>query len=323
MKPAKLLAAMILLCAAALPSFSRAQDYPSRSILFVVPFTPGTTADSLARMMQPHISQRWSVPVVVENRPGAAGIIGIDSVAKANPDGYTYLFTSTAFGTLAAMNPKLPYDPDKSFAPVVLVGTSPLSLVVSNGFPANTVKELIDQAKKRPGDLNYASAGTGSVFHLSMELLQHEAGTKMVHVPYKGTTGVTNDLIAGHVQASMMVLQTAVPLVQSGRVRMLAVMSSQRAQAFPDVPTIVESGFPNMIVEAWTGVMVPAKTPPAVISKFNGEVNKVLALQDVKAAAARIDVTLAGGTPETLDALVKKEIKQWTQVVQRANIKPE
>jgi len=323
MKPAKLLAAMILLCAAALPSFSWAQDYPSRSILFVVPFTPGTTADSLARMMQPHISQRWSVPVVVENRPGAAGIIGIDSVAKANPDGYTYLFTSTAFGTLAAMNPKLPYDPDKSFAPVMLVGTSPLSLVVSNGFPANTVKELIDQAKKRPGDLNYASAGTGSVFHLSMELLQHEAGTKMVHVPYKGTTGVTNDLIAGHVQASMMVLQTAVPLVQSGRVRMLAVMSSQRAQAFPEVPTIVESGFPNMIVEAWTGVMVPAKTPPAVISKFNGEVNKVLALQDVKAAAARIDVTLAGGTPETLDALVKKEIKQWTQVVQRANIKPE
>jgi tripartite-type tricarboxylate transporter receptor subunit TctC len=312
---------MVLLCAG--PVFTLAQDYPSRSILFVVPFTPGTTADSLARMMQPHISQRWSVPVVVENRPGAAGIIGIDSVAKANPDGYTYLFTSTAFGTLAAMNPKLPYDPDKSFAPVMLVGTSPLSLVVSNRFPANTVKELIDQAKKRPGDLNYASAGTGSVFHLSMELLQHEAGTKMVHVPYKGTTGVTNDLIAGHVQASMMVLQTAVPLVQSGRVRMLAVMSSQRAQAFPDVPTIVESGFPNMIVEAWTGVMVPAKTPPAVISKFNGEVNKVLALQDVKAAAARIDVTLAGGTPETLDALVKKEIKQWTQVVQRANIKPE
>jgi len=323
MKPAKLLAAMILLCAAALPSFSWAQDYPSRSILFVVPFTPGTTADSLARMMQPHISQRWSVPVVVENRPGAAGIIGIDSVAKANPDGYTYLFTSTAFGTLAAMNPKLPYDPDKSFAPVMLVGTSPLSLVVSNSFPANTVKEFIVQAQKRPGDLNYASAGTGSVFHLSMELLQHETGTKMVHVPYKGTTGVINDLIAGHVQASMMVLQTAVPLVQGGRVRMLAVMSSQRAQAFPDVPTIVESGFPNMIVEAWTGVMVPAKTPPAVISKFNGEVNKVLALQDVKAAAARIDVTLAGGTPETLDALVKKEIKQWTQVVQRANIKPE
>ena len=321
MKPAKLIAAMALLCAAA--SAAWAQDYPSRAILLVVPFTPGTTADSLARLVQPRLSQRWGVPVVVENRPGASGIIGIDSVAKANPDGYTYLFASTAFGTLAAMHPKLPYDPDKSFAPVMLLGTSPLSLVVSDRFPGKTVKEMIALAKARPGEINYASAGTGSVFHLTMELLQHEAGTRMVHVPYKGTTGVSNDLMAGHVQVSMMVFQTAVPLVQSGRVRMLAVMSPQRAQALPDVPTMVESGFPNMVVEAWTGVMVPAKTPPAAISKFNAEVNKVLALQDVKAAAARIDVTLAGGTPETLDALVKKEIKQWAEVVQRANIKPE
>ena len=321
MKPAKLIAGTALLCAAA--SCPWAQDYPSRAILFVVPFTPGTTADSLARLVQPQLSQRWGVPVVVENRPGASGIIGIDSVAKANPDGYTYLFASTAFGTLAAMNPKLPYDPDKSFAPVMLLGTSPLSLVVSERFPGKTVKEMIALAKARPGEINYASAGTGSVFHLTMELLQHEAGTRMVHVPYKGTTGVTNDLMAGHVQVSMMVFQTAVPLVQSGRVRMLAVMGSQRAQALPDVPTMAESGFPNMVVEAWTGVMVPANTPPAVIGKFNAEVNKVLALQDVKAAAAKIDVTLAGGTPETLDALVKKEIRQWAQVVQRANIRPE
>jgi len=321
MKPAKLIAGTALLCAAA--SCAWAQDYPSRAILFVVPFTPGTTADSLARLVQPQLSQRWGVPVVVENRPGASGIIGIDSVAKANPDGYTYLFASTAFGTLAAMNPKLPYDPDKSFAPVMLLGTSPLSLVVSERFPGKTVKEMIALAKARPGEINYASAGTGSVFHLTMELLQHEAGTRMVHVPYKGTTGVTNDLMAGHVQVSMMVFQTAVPLVQSGRVRMLAVMGSQRAQALPDVPTMAESGFPNMVVEAWTGVMVPANTPPAVIGKFNAEVNKVLALQDVKAAAAKIDVTLAGGTPETLDALVKKEIRQWAQVVQRANIRPE
>ena len=309
-----------LLCAAA---SGWAQDYPSRTIVLVVPFTPGTTADSLARLMQPHLSQRWGVPVVVENKPGAAGMIGIDAVAKANPDGYTFLFTSTAFGTIAAMNPKLPYDPDKSFAPVMLLGTSPLSLVVPNSFPAQTVKEFIEQAKKRPGELNYASAGTGSVFHLSMELLQREAGTRMVHVPYKGTQGVINDLISGHVQASMMVFQTALPLVQSGRVRMLVVMSAQRAQTLADVPTIVEAGFPNLVVEAWTGVMAPAKTPPAVIGKFNAELNKLLALEDVKAAAARIDVALAGGAPETLDALVKKEIRQWTRVVREANIKPE
>jgi tripartite-type tricarboxylate transporter receptor subunit TctC len=273
--------------------------------------------------MQTHISQRWGVPVVVENRAGAAGIIGIDSVARAAPDGYTYLFTSTAFGTLAAMNPKLPYDPNRSFAPVMLMGTSPLTLVVNPYFPAKTVKEFVAQVKKRPGDLNYASAGTGSVFHLSMELLQHETGIRMVHIPYKGTTGVMNDLVAGHVGASMMVFQTAVPLVKSGRLRMLAVMSPQRAPLLPEVPTLVESGLPNMVVEAWTGVMVPAKTPPAVIGKFNGEVNKVLALQEVKDATTKIGVSLAGGTPETLDDLVKKEIKQWTQVVQRANIKPE
>jgi len=323
MKSVKVLAAMALLCAAALPTFSCAQDYPSRSILFVVPFTPGTTADSLARLMQTHISQRWGVPVVVENRAGAAGIIGIDSVARASPDGYTFLFTSTAFGTLAAMNPKLPYDPNRSFAPVMLVGTSPLTLVVNPYFPAKNVKEFLAQVKKRPGDLNYASAGTGSVFHLSMELLQHETGIKMVHIPYKGTTGVINDLVAGHVGASMMVFQTAVPLVKSGRLRMLAVMSPQRAPLLPEVPTLVESGLPNMVVEAWTGVMVPAKTPPAVIGKFNGEVNKVLALQEVKEVAAKIGVTFAGGTPETLDNLVKKEIKQWSEVVKRANIKPE
>src|SRR2546427_11253228 len=166
MNPAKLFAGMTLLCAATLPA--PAQDYPSRSILFVVPFTPGTTADSLARLMQPHISQRWGVPVVVENKPGAAGMIGIDAVAKANPDGYTFLFTSTAFGTIAAMNSKLPYDPDKSFAPVMLLGTSPLSLLVPSTFAAQTLKELIDQAKKRPGELNHASAGTGRGFHLSM-----------------------------------------------------------------------------------------------------------------------------------------------------------
>lgn len=323
MKARHSVAGAALLCAAALPMLSSAQEYPARQILFVVPFTPGTAADSLARLMQTHISQRWGVPVVVENRAGAAGTIGIDSVARANPDGYTFLFTSTAFGTLAAMNPKLPYDPNRSFAPVMLVGTSPLSLVVNPYFPAKTVKELIDQAKRRPGDLNYASAGTGSVFHLSMELLQHETGTKMVHVPYKGTTGVMSDLVAGHVQASMMVFQTAAPLVQSGKLRMLAVMSPQRTQLLPQVPTIVEAGYPKMIVEAWTGVMVPAKTPPAVIGKFNGEVNNILALQEVKDRATKIGVTLIGGTPDTLDALVKKEITQWTEVVRRANIKPE
>jgi len=322
MKPRKLIVAA-LLCAAAASSLSNAQEYPAKPVLFVVPFTPGTVADTLSRIMQAQLSKSWGQPIVVENRAGAAGIIGIDSVARAAPDGYTYLFTSTAFGTIPAVNSKLPYDPQRSFAPVMLMGTSPLSLVVSNYFPAKSVKELIAQAKRRPGDLNYASAGIGSVFHLTMELLQHETGTKMVHVPYKGTTGVMNDLVAGHVAASLMVFQTATPLVQSGRIRMLAVMSPSRTKVLPAVPTIVEAGYPTMVVEAWTGVMVPAKTPQAVIGKFNGDVNKVLAQQDVKDTSAKIGVTLVGGAPETLDNLVKKELKQWAQVAQRANIKSE
>ena len=322
MKPGKLIVTA-LLCAAAASPLCHAQEYPAKPILFVVPFTPGTVADTLSRIMQAQLSKSWGQSIVVENRPGAAGIIGIDSVARSAPDGYTYLFTSTAFGTIPAVNSKLPYDPQRSFAPVMLMGTSPLSLVVSNYFPAKTVKELIAQAKRRPGDLNYASSGTGSVFHLTMELFQHETSTKMVHVPYKGTTGVMNDLVAGHVAASLMVFQTATPLVQSGRIRMLAVMSPNRTKVLPDVPTIVEAGHPTMVVEAWTGVMVPAKTPPAVIGKFNGDVNKILAQQDVQATAGKIGVTLVGGAPETLDNLVKKELKQWAQVAQRANIKSE
>src|SRR5262245_11005039 len=267
MKLRVITSAAVLLCAAALPAASPAQDYPSRPIRFIVPFTPGTTADSLARLIGPQVSQRWNVPVVVDNRSGASGMIGIELVATANPDGYTFLFASTAFGTLAATHPKPSYDPFRSFAPVVLVGTSPLTLVVAVKFPATSVREFIEQVRKQPGAYNYATSGAGSVFHLSMELLKQENNLNIVHVPYKGTTGVLADLAAGHVQASMLVFQTIAPLAQGGKVRMLAVMGPQRMPQFPQVPTLVESGV-NMVVENWTGVMAPAKTPPAVIKKL-------------------------------------------------------
>jgi tripartite-type tricarboxylate transporter receptor subunit TctC len=312
-----------LLLAAALPVLAHAQDYPSRPIRFIVPFTPGTAADTWARLLGPHISQRWNVPVVVDNRSGASGVIGMEACAQANPDGYTLLFTATAFGTLAAMNAKLPYDPHRSFAPVLLLGTSPLTLVVANKFPASSVRELIEQARKQPGAFNYASSGTGSVFHLTMEWFKQENGINLVHVPYKGTAGVVADLIAGHVQASMMVFQTVAPHVQGGRVRMLAVLGRERAPQFPQVPTLAESGMPNMIVDAWTGVMVPAKTPRGTIAKLNGEFNALLARSDVRETLARAGVSIAGGAPEILDALVRREMKQWVQVVQRADIKAE
>ncbi len=316
-------AGMALVGAAALPAPAHAQDYPSRPIRFIVPFTPGTTADTWARLLGPHVSQRWNVPVVVDNRSGASGIIGIEAAATANPDGHTLLFVATAFGTLAAMNPKLPYDPNRSFAPVLILGTSPLTLVVANNFPAASVRELVELVRKKPGAFNYATSGAGSVFHLAMEWFKQENNINLVHVPYKGMAGVVSDIVAGHVQVSMMVFQTVAPHVQGGRVRMLAVMGRERAPQFPQVPTLVESGMPNMVVEAWTGVMAPAGTPRRVISKVNGEINSLMALPDVKETLAKLGVSITGGGPENLDALVKKEIKQWKLVVQRANIKPE
>jgi tripartite-type tricarboxylate transporter receptor subunit TctC len=320
MRLRKSIAAGALIFCAAVGGLCRAQDYPSRPIRFMVPFTPGTTADSLARLIGPHITQRWNVPVVVDNRSGASGIIGMDLVASANPDGYTFLFGSTAFATLAAVHPKLPYDPFKSFSPVLLVGTSPLTLVVANKFPATSVREFIEQVRKQPGAFNYATSGAGSVFHLTMELLKQENNINIVHVPYKGMSGVLADLAAGHVQASILVFQTIAPLAQGGRVRMLAVMGRERMPQFPQVPTMVESGMPNMVVENWTGVMAPAKTPAAVIAKVNAEINGILALPEVKESLVKIGVSQVGGAPQTLDALVRKEIKVWTQVAKRGNI---
>src|SRR5262245_9313695 len=324
MKPRELFAGAILLIATALPTLSCAQQYPSRPIRFIVPFTPGTAADSWARLLGPQISQRWGgVPIVVDNRSGAAGIVGMEAAANANPDGYTFLFMATAFGTLAAMNPKLPYDPYKSFAPVMMLGASPLTLVVANKFPATSVRELIEQARKQPGAINYASAGTGSVFHLTMEWFKQENNINLVHVPYKSTAGVTADIIGGQVQTTLMVFQTVAPHVQGGRVRMLAVLSRERQAQFPQVPTLAESGMPNMVVEAWAGVMAPAKTPQAVINKLNGEINSLVALQENRETLTQLGISITGGNPDVLDKQVKSEIARWTEVVKRGNIRTE
>jgi tripartite-type tricarboxylate transporter receptor subunit TctC len=313
----------ILLVAAVVPTVSPAQSYPSRPIRFIVPFTPGTAADSWARLLGPQISQRWGVPVVVDNRAGASGIIGIEAGANANPDGHTFLFMATAFGTLAAMTPKLPYDPYKSFSPVMMLGASPLTLVVANKFPATSVRELIEQARKQPGAINYASSGTGSVFHLTMEWFKQENSINLVHVPYKSTAGVTSDIIAGHVQASLMVFQTIAPHAQGGRVRMLAVLGRERMPQFPQVPTLAESGMPNMVVEAWAGVMAPAKTPQSAINRLNAEINALVALPENRETLTKLGISITGGKPEVLDKQVKSEIARWTGVVKRGGIRAE
>jgi tripartite-type tricarboxylate transporter receptor subunit TctC len=319
----KFLAAIGLATAFLLPAASHAQDYPSRTIQFIVPYTSGTTADVLARLLGAKIAQRWNVPVVVDNKVGAGGVIGTEAAAKAAPDGYTFMFIATSYGAIPALQPKLPYDPVKSFAHVSLLGTSAMTLVVSNKFPATTVREFVEQVKKQPGVVNYASPGTGSSQHLAMELLKQESGLNMVHVPYKGTAGALNDIVAGHVQASVVSLQSASSLVQNGKMRMLGIMSRERASTFPQVPTLVESGYPNVVVDTWYGVMAPAGTPPAVINRMNAEINQLLTLPDVKEAMAKQGVDPVGGKPERLDNLVRSELKLWSQVVTRGKITAE
>jgi tripartite-type tricarboxylate transporter receptor subunit TctC len=316
----KFLVALGLAIALVVPVASRAQEYPSRPIQFIVPYTPGTTADVLARLLGAKLAQRWGVPVVVDNRAGASGVIGTDAVAKAAPDGYTFLFAATSYGTIPALQPKLPYDPVKSFAPVSLLGTSAMTLVISSKFPAVSVRDFVAQVKKQPGMVNYASPGSGSSQHLAMELFKQESGLHMVHIPYKGSAGALTDLVAGHVQASVVSLQSASSFVQSGKLRMLGVMSRERSPAFPDVPTLGEAGYPKLLVETWYGVLAPAATPPAIVNRMNAELGQLLALPEVKDALARQGLEPAGGRPERLEALLHNELKLWAQVVSRGKI---
>jgi tripartite-type tricarboxylate transporter receptor subunit TctC len=295
--------------------------YPSRSVQIVVPFTPGTGADILARTLGPRLSERWKVPVIADNRPGATGNIGAEFVARAAPDGHTVLFAATSFGMTPTLYRNLPYDPVKSFAPIVLIATSGLGLVVHPQLPVKSVRDFIQLAKRRPGELLYSSPGNGGPQHLTMELLKLETGIDVVHVPYKGLAGAITDVMGGHVQAMVSALQTAHPYVSSGRLRMLGVMSAERSTAFPDVPTLKEQGLPGLEVYTWYGSLAPAGTPAAVVGKLNGEINAILQQPEVRDVLAKQGMMPGGGTPERLGDLVKQELARWDRVVKAAKIK--
>jgi tripartite-type tricarboxylate transporter receptor subunit TctC len=295
--------------------------YPQRNVQIVVPYTPGTGADLIARTLAPRLAERWKVGVITDNRPGATGNIGTDFVAKAPPDGHVVLMTATSFGTAPALSPKLPFDPIKSFAPVVQTAASTLTLVVHPQLPANSMREFVQLAKRRPGQLHYSSPGNGGPQHLVTELIKLETGIDIVHVPYKGSSGAVTDLVGGHVQAMVSALQTISPQVRAAKVRMLAVMGERRAPAFPDVPTMKEQGLPNLVVETWYGMFAPAGTPAAVVSKLNTDVNALLQQPDVREAFARQDLNPVGGTPERFGDMVSRELARWARVVAAAKIK--
>jgi tripartite-type tricarboxylate transporter receptor subunit TctC len=305
------------------PVLSVAQDggWPSRTIQIVVPYTPSTGADILARVLGPKLAERWKVAVVTENRPGASGNIGTDFVAKAAPDGYTLLCTATSFGTNPAVNRKLPFDPINSFVPVIQLASSSVAVIVTPGLPAKSMREFLELARRQPGKFYYSSPGNGGPQHLAMELLKLDAHVDLVHVPYKGSGGALTDLVGGHVQAMIVSLQTVAPYVQSGKLRMLAVMSSERSDVFPDVPTLKELGFPDLEVDTWYGVFAPAGTSSAIVTELNGELNALLKQPEVRELLAKQGMNPVGGSPERFGGMVRKELARWSRLVASAGIK--
>jgi tripartite-type tricarboxylate transporter receptor subunit TctC len=297
-----------------------AQEFPARPVHLIVPYTPGTGADILARLLGARLSERWKVGVVTENKPGATGNIGAAFVAKSAPDGYTLLFVATSFGTTPALG-KVPFDPVNGFAPVALVATSGLVLVVNPQLPVRSMRELIDLAKREPGKLHYSSPGNGGPQHLAMELLKLELGMDIVHVPYKTAAGALGDVVGGHVQATIAAVQTAQSQVATGQLRALAVLSTQRSKAFAEVPTLRDQGLPGLEIETWYGAFAPAGTPPAVVARINSDLNSLLGDPALREFLARQGMTAVGGPPERLGELLRRELERWSRVVSAAGIK--
>ncbi len=320
----KILFALLLAVPALTAPSAMAQQYPSKPIVLVVPFAPGGTSELISRLVAQKLTERLGQQVVVENRPGAAGNIAMEQVARAAPDGYTLILGH--IGTLAvnpAMFPKLPYDAIKDFAPVSLIAAVPNIVTVNPAVPAKTLKEFLDLARAKPGSINYGSAGNGSAGHLAMEYLKRIAKADMVHVPYKGTGPMLTDLLAGQTQATFTGSSPLIPHIKSGKLRALAVGSAVRIPSLPEVPTVAESGFAGFETSQWYGIIAPAKTPPAIIQKLSVEIAQVMKQPDVIARLSGDGTVMIGSTPNEFAAYISKEMKRWGEVVHDANIKAE
>jgi tripartite-type tricarboxylate transporter receptor subunit TctC len=314
----------VAMAALAATATATAQTYPTKPIRFVVPYAPGGNTDILSRLIGQKLTEAWSQQVIIDNRPGAGGTVGAEITAKAPPDGYTIVMGS--FGNVIVANSlykRLSYEPLKDLAPVVLVALPPGILVANPAVPAKNVKELIAYAKANPGKLNYGSPGTGAWNHLFVELLKKQAGIDIVHVPYKGIAPAVTDLLAGQVQLAMAAFPAAMPHVRSNRLRALAVTSAQRSGIAPDVPTIAESGVPGFDAAGWFAVLAPAGTPASVITKLNAEINRILALPEVKASLAADGAEPAGGTPGQAAQSARDGIRKWSELIRSLELKAE
>ena len=316
-------ASLFAFALAVVPGAMAAYPEPGKPIRMIVPFAPGGNADIIARAIGNELSKNLGVPVVIDNRAGAGGVIGSDLVAKAPADGYTIMMVSASHVINPSMQKKLPYDTIKDFAAISMVADVPTVLIVPPSRPYKTLKELIAYAKANPGKLNFASAGNGTVGHLSGELLKSMAGIKMEHVAYKGNGPAMVDLLGGHVDLLFGSMPSAVPHIKSGKLRALCVTAAQRSDAAPDVPTTAEAGLPGFEVSTGFGLFAPAKTPRPVIAKLHDEVVKALKLPQVRERLASQGADPVGSTPEQYDAFVKSEIAKWQKVCKDAGIQPE
>jgi tripartite-type tricarboxylate transporter receptor subunit TctC len=295
---------------------AQAQDFPTRPIRLIAPLAAGGVTDMAARLLAERAGKYLGQPMVVENRPGAGGLVGSGLVASAPPDGYTILMGT--IGTLAvspSMYKKMPYDTDKDLIPVSLVAGGQFALAVHPSFPSKTFGEFLEYVKARPGELNYGSAGNGSTLHLGMEMLNSMAGLKITHVPYKGTGPMVAALAGGEIQIGLPDLPSALPFARSERVRILAVTSGSRAQVMPEVPTIAESGLKDYEVVVWLGVMAPAGTPGPVIEKLNSAIVQALKDKDIVEKLAEVDMKVFASSPEQFGTFIKRERAKWDPIV--------
>jgi len=299
-----------------------AQLYPVKSIRLIVPFAAGGSSDTLARTLGQALSESFGQQVVVDNRPGAGGNIGMELAAKASPDGYTMVLADVANLAISpTLYAKLPYDPVRDYSPVNMPATSPNVMLVHPSVPATTLKELLTLAKEKPRKITYASAGVGQVGHLTGEMLNQLAGVEMVHVPYKGSSQAVIDLVGGHIQVMFSAFSSTLPHIKAGRLRALAVTSRTRSAAVPDVPTIAESGFPGFEAVTWYSVVAPARIPRDAIERLNGEILQALGAAQVKERLSVLGFEIVGSPPDVLAAYIKSEIVKWAPVVKASGAK--
>jgi tripartite-type tricarboxylate transporter receptor subunit TctC len=301
-----------------------AQSYPVKPVRIVAPFAPGSTIDIIGRIISPRLSEALGQPVLVENRPGAGGAVGMDAVAKASPDGHVLVIG--ALGPMAmnpALYPKTPFDPVRDFAAVTLLATGPVVIAVHPSVPAKSVKELVELARRNPGKLDFGSPGVGTSPHLTGELLKMLTGADIVHVPYKGNAEAITDVVSGRVSIVFTGVPPVVALAKAGRVRLLATTGRSRMPALPDVPTIAEAGLPGAQVLIWYGVAAPAAVPKDVVARLNREIVKVMQMPDIRERFMQQGIDPETSTPEQFARLIRDEYARWTKVIVAAGIKLE